>query len=291
VAQSITLLGATYADVPAVELPKTGGGSAQFDDTTDATATAADILTGKTAYVNGIKLTGTGSGGGGGPYAWLGSNAELVGTKLNRAINLSSDTTYDSWTASTTATTIVPASSTADASFDCDFTEYDYAIASLGTVEPIYVAGTPATYRTYRVCQYYITYAYGYISSSSTANVQSGVPTTQTSVSSSSSFAVQFYYNNAGNIVARSGTQCGPIYMNTWPTVTFGTWVDGICPATVKLPAFYARCDNSRFSTTRKGQVDSANTNYTVKIDLYRVPRGNGLFSYWCDQMVNYLNA
>lgn len=49
-AQNITLLGASYMGVPAVELPKTGGGTATFTDVSDTTATASTILSGYSAY-------------------------------------------------------------------------------------------------------------------------------------------------------------------------------------------------------------------------------------------------
>ena len=64
-AQNITLLGASYSAVPAVVLPKTGGGVARFDDASITTATASDVLQGKLFLsADGTITTGTSSGGG-----------------------------------------------------------------------------------------------------------------------------------------------------------------------------------------------------------------------------------
>lgn len=57
-AQNVVINGVTYQNVPEVDIPLSGGGTAKFMDTTDANAVAVEILSGKTAYVNGTKITG-----------------------------------------------------------------------------------------------------------------------------------------------------------------------------------------------------------------------------------------
>lgn len=49
-AQNVVINSVTYQNVPEVDIPKSGGGTAKFYDTASADATAANILTGKTAF-------------------------------------------------------------------------------------------------------------------------------------------------------------------------------------------------------------------------------------------------
>ena len=49
-AQNVVINGVTYSNVPEVDIPKSGGGTAKFYDTSGADISAGDVLTGKTAF-------------------------------------------------------------------------------------------------------------------------------------------------------------------------------------------------------------------------------------------------
>lgn len=98
--QNITWLGASYSDVPAVTLPKTGGGTARFTDVTDTTATTADVAQGKYFHLaTGERVAGTASGGGGG-----GSSMNVQTAQSTTRATSSTYTETASLTCSTTGT-------------------------------------------------------------------------------------------------------------------------------------------------------------------------------------------
>ena len=72
--QSVIINGVTYAAVPSVTIPKSGGGTAVFYDTADASASAGDILTGTTAYGSAGAVNGS-----------MANNGTLSGTISTKA--------------------------------------------------------------------------------------------------------------------------------------------------------------------------------------------------------------
>lgn len=59
-AQNVVINGVTYPGVPAVDIPLSGGGTAEFTDTSDATLdSGSKMLAGNSAYADGVKYEGS----------------------------------------------------------------------------------------------------------------------------------------------------------------------------------------------------------------------------------------
>lgn len=124
-AQNITLLGASYSDVPAVQLPKTGGGTARFDDASVTTAVASDVAQGKIFLAaNGTITTGTASGGGGGIGTLLAtlsmgtiSTSSTTATDTGKSISVSGINSYDALIVETSVDTVTNNRHTATVGF------------------------------------------------------------------------------------------------------------------------------------------------------------------------------
>ena len=277
-AQNITLLGASYSDCPAILLPKTGGGTARFDDATITTATASDVASGKLFLASdGTITTGTSSGGGGGSYPWFGSGTTFVKNVLNKTINLSTGTSFDSWSASTTAGAIKEASTSNDVSETTDYenswwfitkVSYDVAYNSGATLKsfPIHYVAYNATV----VFPYPSTYQY-------LANGTNSAAT----ASGTTARGGLLYYNSSGSTAYYTAAPPTYVfYLSSAPSFSLsGT------TATMKLSAINARCNSTYFATSRKSSVDSAHTNISIKIDLYKTPSPNAFTSWMVESL------
>ena len=64
-AQNVIINGVTYSNVPEVDIPKSGGGTSKFYDTSTADIANTDVLTGKTAFGSSGSISGSMANNGG----------------------------------------------------------------------------------------------------------------------------------------------------------------------------------------------------------------------------------
>lgn len=82
---SVVINSVTYASCPEVDIPKSGGGTAKFFYTGDANVSAADLLTGKTAFGSNGSVSGS--------MADNGSTSGTISTKAGTVVIPSGFTT------------------------------------------------------------------------------------------------------------------------------------------------------------------------------------------------------
>lgn len=58
-AQNVVINGVTYSSCPEVDIPKSGGGTAKFFDTSGADISASDVLSGKTGFGSAGSVSGS----------------------------------------------------------------------------------------------------------------------------------------------------------------------------------------------------------------------------------------
>ena len=208
-AQNITLLGASYSAVPAVRLPKTGGGTADFTDVTDTTAAAADVASGKYFYTAaGVRTQGTASGGGG--------SDRLVLLQTTALGSLSTSST----SATDTGKTVSLAQSTGWQNYDLLLVDISVDTKTNGrhtsTVTPVILTGTSnvSTKNTYTVGSNKWN---SKLSSSGTASTRQsttayGVYINTASVSSNTLTLTVYDKYNSNNTGTLNGTYTARVY-------------------------------------------------------------------------------
>lgn len=274
--QNVTIAGAQYSDVPAIELQKTGGGTALFVDVSDTSATAADVRSGKTIYIaDGSKTNGSYV------YSSLGDNAEFIRETYNYQVALK-NTSYNGWTPSTTAKTIVSAKN-AD-TFTADMENYEYLLRWRFTYNPVYAEGTTllaAPEKEYSEIWQAIIKRPSNLTNMAEANFNGNTCVTLFTA------PILVYFKTDGTRTYTFSTSYG-----VYPTVTAATFSNSTSntpTVTIKSPAITARCSATYFSTEMAGAVEQDDSIVKVKGEFYRAKTGT-LARYVYGHLVDIYN-
>lgn len=297
-------------DPPAEELPDyidlivTGTGSGVVvNDTVDShggtirsiTAVTLDgdtvspkvLKQGFTAHdATGKAIVGTATAADGvGAYFWQGDNYTFVQNVCDKSWKLSA-TSYNGWTPSTTATTII-ASETLSPVIAIDMENYDYYIKWVWEVPVVYVSGTTKA-------KGYMTYAGGeiyqelYRRRTISASGISATATTALCHTSTAQYLTVYYTSaSAATYVASVGYG---LYAGA-TAATFSSATAATPNLTVKTPAFSARCSSTYFATGKASAVDQDATIITLHGELWRCQRGGYLDEVWADIQQRYADT
>lgn len=302
---NVTIMGASYSDVPAVQLPQTGGGIVQFTDVSATTAQASDVMQGRIFYdALGIQTTGTSTGGLGvitqdsEGYLVLsptsgGRTYVIPKVAIRPDAQLVKTWTYDKYVVSdekaelpefsTTAVTLL-ASEDID-TYTGDHTNYAYMVAIRVLIIPKYVSsytdGIGKQEYTVSAANYELLYwpsgTFDTLDQTKTAGVIRAFGT-------HSAVTRLVYWNTATAITTYTSSAYACGCTMTAPTIASSGVI------TIKSPAFQIRGHNTYLRQSVFEQVEDIRNQYVI--DLWRVPRDPNVINGWdqCSSIEGIVN-
>ena len=249
----IAIAGATFQAVPAIIVPKVGGGEAQFHDMS-------------------------------GDMAWLGKDAECINENVYSKTDVLANTSFKGWTPSTSAKTILTTATAG--TFSADLSQYEYFIIWECGVDPVYT-GTPTEKaltlfnRCYLVQQIFKR-------PSSWTNIEEENYNGNACVTLFTPNFLRYYGTTTGTVTYGWGISYGFYFSAT--AATFASATANATTVTIKTPALATRCSTTYFSTGNAALVDQENSTFFIRCKLYRVERTSILFGIY-KHLVELVNA
>lgn len=289
------------ANNPYVNKVQLADGSVLVDLTSD-TVTADKLMSGFTAHgADGSEITGTASGfvqvsetpdiHGGTIISissahtadWEGVDRELVSTLISQNLTLA-DIGWTSWTPTTTQTTI-KSSETTSVTAQLDLANYDYCLKYVLKIEFAYAQGTEMKYCITKECTLTPIIIFRY--TTDFTNYLAGTRNTNTAETFNSNVCY-LRYNSSGS-ESFYASNCG-IYI-TGANPAFSSTSSATPTITIKTPVYYARCDNSIFTTDKAEAVDATNTTVHLDVKLYRYKANSSFRSGGRSESVELLRS
>lgn len=246
-------------------------------NTSETTATAADVVLGKIFFDNLGRRTE-------GSYSWdyKGFRPELVNYVTYNYEAALADTGFATWTASTTAAVIVASGNAG--TFVADMENYEYLLRWRYSCDFVYNSG--ATMKAVPVRECADVWQTVMKRPNSLANIEAANYNGNTCVTQLAT-PLLVYYTTSGT---KSYTFA--ITYGIYPTAvaaTFSSATSNTPTVTVKYPSISARCNSSYFATARAANVNKNDSVIKMKGELWRVPKGAVMKSLY-EQVIDIYN-
>lgn len=218
-----------------------------------------------------------------GNMAWLGKDAECIDSAVYSVTDALKNTTFNTWTPSTTAATMVSAKS--PKTFVADLANYEYYLVWECGVDMAYT-GSPTLKAHFLFSRCYLVQQITK-RPSTFAKIQAKDFDGNACTSLYTSNFLRYYGTTQGSVTYTWSTSYG-LYFGA-SAATFSSSTSNTPTVTIKTPTLSARCSTTYFSTGNAALADKDNSEYWIRGKLYRVKK-EGILRNIYNHVVDLIN-